>query len=68
MSRDLCPHCKQPMPERRGRVCSECDKPIRAHDRYYFVGSSVRHKDCMDPTLGKLTKTYQESFLHEESL
>lgn len=41
----------RPKANRFGRICSECQLPIGSHHRYHFVGSSVRHRDCDDPTL-----------------
>lgn len=69
MNPDTCPTCKQPWPERRGRICSECQLPIGAHHRYHFVGSSVRHRDCEDPKLESTwTKMLEERFQQTELL
>jgi predicted amidophosphoribosyltransferase len=47
----LCPACGQTLPEKRGRRCSVCGQPIRGHDKFYFLGSMVQHRDCGNPTL-----------------
>jgi hypothetical protein len=51
-----CPTCGRPWPERRGRICALCNHAIERHGKYRFVGSSVQHKDCQDPTLAKLAE------------
>jgi len=46
----------QPSPIRkRGRFCALCGKAMRRHDKYKFFEGAVRHKDCDDPTLSKVS-------------
>lgn len=48
---ELCPTCGQPFPEKRKRrMCAQCGKPILAHHKFLFDGSSVRHRICSAPT------------------
>lgn len=48
---DNCPTCGQAWPPRRRRHCSECKQPILQHHKYFFLGSSVRHRDCSNPEM-----------------
>lgn len=66
MNQDICPTCKQPWPERRGRICSECQMPIGKHHRYHFVGAQVRHRDCADPELSGTTQAPQPRLIEEK--
>ena len=49
MPDQLCPMCGQTIRE-RGRICASCQKPIGRHDKFYFDGSTVRHRNCQEPT------------------
>lgn len=60
MNPEACPTCGQPWPDRKGRICAECDKRIARHDRYQFVGSKVQHRDCSDPQLTKLAANLRQ--------
>jgi len=51
MNSESCPTCGRPWPDRRGRICSLCELPIKQYDRWHFVGARVQHRDCQDPTL-----------------
>jgi len=47
----VCPACGQPLPQARGkRVCCDCQKPIRRHDKW-FIGTDgkLHHKSCENP-------------------
>jgi predicted amidophosphoribosyltransferase len=45
-----CDKCHQPLPIKRGRICADCGRPIKRHDRYHFEGSQVKHNDCERPS------------------
>ena len=68
MNSDLCPACGQKLPDRRGRICSLCELPIKQHDRWHFVGSRVQHRDCEDPQLAKLTEANQAATAAQSEL
>lgn len=55
-----CPTCHQPLVRRPGRVCAACEKPITRHHKFYFDGSSVKHKDCNDPEAWQQTTWARE--------
>ena len=63
---NLCPACGQTLPDRRGRICSECQLPIGSHHKFYFVGSRVRHRDCDDPKLYKKASEPAQAMLTPE--
>lgn len=44
-------HVSWEKPKSRKRICSECGKQIRRHDRWFYFEDSTRHKDCANPTL-----------------
>lgn len=59
MNPNVCPTCGQNWPDRQGRVCSACGLPIGKHHKYRFVGSTVQHRDCKDPTLAGVAAALQ---------
>jgi predicted amidophosphoribosyltransferase len=63
-----CPTCARPWPEKRGRICSVCERPIGRHDRWSFVGSVVQHRDCNDPQLAQLTLANQQKRVEQQTL
>lgn len=46
----LCLTCGQVVPDKLGRTCGTCVKPILKHHKYWFDGSIVRHRNCEKPT------------------
>lgn len=46
----LCPTCGQRIPAKESRICGVCLRPILLHHKYYFDGSTVKHKCCENPT------------------
>lgn len=51
MKDGLCPCCGQPLPQARGRrICADCVKPIRRHDKWFIGGDGkLHHKNCEKP-------------------
>jgi predicted amidophosphoribosyltransferase len=47
-----CPTCGQPLPQARGhRVCADCRRPIKQHDKWYIGNDGkLHHRDCSDPS------------------
>lgn len=43
--------CGQTLPDRRGRICAVCQRPIGLHHKFYFAGSSVQHRNCSNPEM-----------------
>lgn len=43
---ERCLMCGQVIPPKQGRTCGRCEKPIRRHDKFYFQGSMVFHRNC----------------------
>lgn len=68
MKHTHCPACGQALPERRGRICAKCERPIARYDRWSFVGSRVEHKDCDDPQLSGLAAKLQSDRNSQASL
>jgi len=47
-----CPTCHQPWPVGKAvRICYACEQPIRRHDKWFFDGARVRHRNCANPEL-----------------
>jgi predicted amidophosphoribosyltransferase len=51
MTSQLCPTCGQVLPQAKGRrICADCKKPIRRHDKWFIGGDGkLHHKDCNQP-------------------
>ncbi|MGP8269087.1 MAG: hypothetical protein ACLQLH_03390 [Terracidiphilus sp.] len=65
---DTCPTCGQVLPQARGRrICSDCAKPIRRHDKWH-IGSDgkLHHNNCEQPEGYPVMRETME--LLEESL
>ncbi len=60
-----CPICQQPLPQKPGRICGRCKRPIRRHDRWHMVNSQVQHRDCKDPELGSQPAQPQNLLLED---
>lgn len=65
---DVCPACGQRLPDRRGRICARCERPVARHDRWSFVGGRVEHRDCDDPQLAKLTAKNRDQRIAQATL
>lgn len=59
-----CPACGQLLPnQKRRRTCATCDQPIRRHDKYFFDGPTIHHKDCENTTGSPEPKQQEQASL-----